>query len=144
MARPIKWRKVCCMPEFNRFGPIMHNRDNKDIVVMTVDEYETIRLMDHEGMTQEECSSAMGVARTTVQSIYGIARKKIAEALVFGLELHIRGGEVRLSEEEGRNCSCRRMDKDCRGRKGEGLRRRFLEGDLENDRNIQREKNSKE
>ncbi len=36
--------------------------------------------MDKEGMTQEECSNRMGVARTTVTSIYDSARKKIAES----------------------------------------------------------------
>ena len=38
--------------------------------------------MDKEGMTQEECSNRMGVARTTVTSIYDSARKKIAEAFI--------------------------------------------------------------
>jgi len=126
MPRPRIGRKVCCMPEFNRFGPMSQSEEVKDVVEMTVDEYETIRLMDHEGMNQEECASAMGVARTTVQSIYVTARKKIAEALVFGLELHIKGGEIRLSEEAARSCSCRREDGDCQGT-GRGKNRALKE-----------------
>lgn len=98
MPRPIKWRKVCCLPESNRFGPFDLNMDEKNRIVMTVDEYEAIRLIDLEGFTQEECAKQMNVARTTVQGIYVEARKKIAESLVNGRMLLIKGGEYRLCE----------------------------------------------
>lgn len=104
MARPIKWRKVCCLPESNRFGPLDSNLDDKNYVIMTVDEYETIRLIDLEGFTQEECAQRMNVARTTVQGIYVEARKKVAESLVHGKVLMIEGGEYRLCEGKGNGC----------------------------------------
>ncbi|NMA67502.1 MAG: DUF134 domain-containing protein [Clostridiaceae bacterium] len=104
MARPRKWRKVCCLPERNRFGPLDGNIDQKSYIRMTVDEYETIRLIDLEGFTQEECSKQMNVARTTVQSIYAEARKKLAESLVNGKVLLIEGGEYRLCEGLGNGC----------------------------------------
>ncbi|MFH5834958.1 DUF134 domain-containing protein [Proteiniclasticum sp. C24MP] len=129
MPRPVKWRKVCCMPEYNRFGPKGVRNPDADIIEMTVDEYETIRLMDQEGMTQEECASAMGVARTTVQSIYVSARRKIAQVLVFGLDLHIQGGEIRLSDDENRMCSCRRDSDDCVGGRRKGVQREKMEND---------------
>jgi predicted Fe-Mo cluster-binding NifX family protein len=65
---------------------------------MSLDEFETIRLIDKEGMTQEEASVKMGVARTTVTSIYESARKKIADSLVDGKRLQISGGAYRLKE----------------------------------------------
>jgi predicted DNA-binding protein (UPF0251 family) len=46
MARPMKWRKVCCLPENNKFGPLDSPVDTKNHVIMTVDEYEAIRLTD--------------------------------------------------------------------------------------------------
>ena len=63
---------------------------------MTLDEYETIRLIDLLGRTQEDCAKQMGVARTTVQSVYNAARKKVAESLVNGVRLTIEGGDYIL------------------------------------------------
>jgi len=104
MARPMKWRKVCCLPERNKFGPLDLPADANNYINMTVDEYETIRLIDLEGFTQEECSKQMNVARTTVQGIYIEARKKIAESLVNGKVLLIGGGEYRLCDGLGNGC----------------------------------------
>ena len=104
MARPMKWRKVCCLPESNRFGPLDSPADVENHVIMTVDEYETIRLIDLEGFTQEECAGQMNVARSTVQGIYIEARKKLAESLVNGKVLLIEGGEYRLCEGLGNGC----------------------------------------
>ncbi len=59
---------------------------------MTVDEFEAVRLLDREGLTQEECAARMRIARTTVTSIYDSARKKMADALVYGKRLVISGG----------------------------------------------------
>jgi predicted DNA-binding protein (UPF0251 family) len=67
--------------------------------VMTVDEYETIRLIDYEGMTQEECAISMNVARTTVQRIYNDARKKISAIFVDGDLIRIEGGDYKLFTE---------------------------------------------
>ncbi|MFA5449770.1 MAG: DUF134 domain-containing protein [Clostridia bacterium] len=103
MARPKKWRKVCSLPKTNRFGPL-NGADSGRLVVMSIDEYETIRLIDVEAMTQEECSVRMNVARTTVQGIYDQARKKIADSLVNGKMLIIEGGEYQLCDGLGGHC----------------------------------------
>ena len=89
MPRPRKCRRVCSMPKYNEFTPTQAGGAGKE-VVLTVDEYETIRLIDKENFSQEECSAYMNVARTTVQLIYAEARKKIAEALVNGSTLVIK------------------------------------------------------
>lgn len=111
MPRPRKWRKVCCLPENNRFGPLDSPVNTENLVNMKVDEYETIRLIDLEGFTQEECANQMNIARTTVQGIYNEARKKVAQSLVNGKVLIIEGGDYRLCDGLENACgskSCRR------------------------------------
>lgn len=105
MPRPRKWRKVCCLPGNNRFGPL-DNQMNQGHVIMTVEEYETIRLIDLEGYTQEECSGQMNIARTTVQGIYNDARKKLADSLVNGKVLKIQGGTYKLCDGLEESCRC--------------------------------------
>lgn len=106
MPRPRKWRKVCCLPESNRFGPLNTLVNQEHYVIMTVDEYETIRLIDLEGYTQEECADQMNIARTTVQRIYNDARKKLAESLVNGKVLRIEGGDYKLCDGLEKSCGC--------------------------------------
>ena len=110
MPRPVKCRKVCSLPDKNSFGPIGSIADKKTNVSMTVEEYETIRLIDLEGLTQAECALQMNVARTTVQGIYIEARRKLAECVVNSKTLMIEGGEYRL---------CTGVDIGC----GKGCRR---------------------
>jgi predicted DNA-binding protein (UPF0251 family) len=111
MARPRKWRKVCCLPESDRFGPLNAPINQEHFVTMTIDEYETIRLIDLEEFTQELCASQMNIARTTVQGMYNDARKKLAESLVNGKVLRIEGGDYKLCDglEKSNGCGgCRR------------------------------------
>ncbi|WP_099466759.1 DUF134 domain-containing protein [Konateibacter massiliensis] len=115
MPRPRKWRRVCSMPRCTNFSP--ENSQNSDIVRMTIDEYETIRLIDLEGLTQEQCATQMDVARTTAQAIYANARKKLAECIVNGLSLVIEGGEYHVCEHQdgccGQGCRHRRCNRQC-------------------------------
>lgn len=104
MARPVKRRQVCRLPGNNRFGPMNRRGRKPQTVVMSVDEYEAIRLIDWEGFTQEECAEQMQVARTTVQGIYVEARKKLSDVLVNNKELLIEGGEYTLCEDPEKGC----------------------------------------
>lgn len=104
MPRPKKCRKVCRLPKNNLFVPACSTND--EIVFMSVEEYETIRLIDKEGFSQEECSSYMKIARTTAQQIYLTARKKIAHALVEGTSIKIEGGDYALCEGKEMHCAC--------------------------------------
>lgn len=105
MARPSKKRRICALPQTQGLIP-RKDKDSKDvpIITMTVDEYETIRLIDLRSFTQEECAASMEVARTTVQSIYDNARHKLAQCLCNGWELEIEGGNYFLCE--GRDGGC--------------------------------------
>lgn len=122
MPRPIKRRKVCMLPDQNRFGPLGPSDIAGDAIIMTIDEYETIRLIDLEGFTQEEAAQQMAVARTTVQGIYAEARHKLAQTLVNSCALILEGGEYELCDELVQNCGpgCRRHARGAGHRPGQG------------------------
>jgi len=120
MPRPMKCRKVCCLPKNDGFVPIRRCEDKDETVFITVDEYETIRLIDNEGFLQEECGEYMKVARTTVQQIYTNARKKIAHALVNGLAIKIEGGDYRLCDGKEQFCDCGGCPRHRKSRENKG------------------------
>lgn len=103
MSRPTKCRRVCHFPENQGFVPVQ-DFEGKDPVILNVDEYEAIRLMDKEGLTQEQCSEFMQIGRTTVQRIYDNARKKLATALVEGAPIQIKEGDFRLCNGQDQTC----------------------------------------
>ena len=94
MGRPFKRRRICALPINTCFLP--ESVKDAPAVKISLEEYESIRLLDYEGMTQEEAARQMGVARTTVQSLYLTARKRIAGCLVEGRSLMIEGGNFEL------------------------------------------------
>ena len=99
MSRRIKSRRVCKLPAVKEFVPVTAGEE-KLPVILTVDEYEAVRLIDKDGFSQEACSMYMQVARTTVQRIYSSARKKMADSLVEGRPLRIEGGDFWLCGED--------------------------------------------
>lgn len=107
MPRPCKRRRICALPRCVRFGPAEAANDQA-VIVMSLDEFETIRLIDSEGLTQEQCAAQMEIARTTVQAIYTSARAKLAECLVRGRELQITGGDYVLCDGNSGSCRCGR------------------------------------
>lgn len=93
MARPTKGKVIGRLPGCCRFYP----ETGRELTLnMSVEEYETIRLIDYLGLTQEECAREMAVARSSVQLLYQDARRKLARFLVDGLALSIQGGNYTL------------------------------------------------
>jgi predicted DNA-binding protein (UPF0251 family) len=66
-------------------------------IVLTVDEFEAIRLADLRGLYHEDAAKKMGISRQTFGRIIGTARKKVAEALVKGKSLKIQGGDFKMT-----------------------------------------------
>jgi predicted DNA-binding protein (UPF0251 family) len=79
-----------------------------DEVVMSLDEFEAMRLADLEGLYQEQAAARMNVSRPTFGRIIDSARRKVAEALVHGKALRIEGGPVQLEGRPG----CRVSDEE--------------------------------
>ena len=108
MARPCRWRRICTEPEFDRFVP--EGIPSPEIITLTVDEYEAVRLIDLMKCTHEQCAAQMDISRTTATEIYESARTKIAASLIGGKTLVIAGGRYRLCDGTGPLCChrCRR------------------------------------
>lgn len=63
-----------------------------DTVIITLEELEAIRLVDYEGMNQEEAAAQMGVSRKTLWNDLKRGRKNVANALIHGRAIRIEGG----------------------------------------------------
>ena len=106
MPRPCCWRLVAGRPAAAIFKPIGIPMRDLEEVVMTLDEFEAIRLADLEGLYQEQAADQMEISRPTFSRIADSARRKVADALVHGKALRIDGGPVRRGEHR----CCRRHD----------------------------------
>ena len=94
MPRPFKNRCINAQPISVVYKPAGIPARELEWITLHLDEFETIRLLDHQGMDQEQAANQMGVSRPTVTRIYASARKKIADALVLGQAVCIEGGPV--------------------------------------------------
>ena len=111
MPRPRKCRRVGLVPANPCFYPQMGNPDE---VVLNVEEIEAIRLSDLLGMDQDAAAESMDVSRGTFQRIINEARRKLADALINGKTIRIKGGNYCLIEQ--RPC-CKEQGRICRGRR---------------------------
>jgi predicted DNA-binding protein (UPF0251 family) len=96
MARPRNCRRVGSVPQSNYFKPRGIPLSLLDEVILTVDEFEAIRLADLESLYQEQAAKRMNVSRPTFGRIVESAHKKVADALVKGKALKIEGGEFEM------------------------------------------------
>ena len=65
--------------------------------ILAVDEFESVRLKDLEGLNQEECARKMNISQPTFHRLVLAARKKIADALVNGKAIKIEGGVFEMA-----------------------------------------------
>lgn len=104
MARPRRSRRVCSEPAYGSFFP--DGIPYAGEVMLTLDEYEAVRLIDLEKLTHARCAVQMDISRTTVTEIYESARSKLADAIVNGKVLLIAGGDYRLCDGSARVSGC--------------------------------------
>lgn len=110
MARPKYCRCIAGIPDKSYFKPKGIPSSLLDEVVLTLDEFEAVRLADYKGLYQEEAASLMGVSRQTFGRIVSSARSKIADVLINGKALKIEGGEVSLQKIRQLKCGkCRKI-----------------------------------
>jgi predicted DNA-binding protein (UPF0251 family) len=96
-GRPKKKRILRCEPEITQFSPRgrVGRPDHKEL---KFEEFEAIRLADHMGLEQAEASAFMGISQQTFSRVLKAARKSLAEALVKGKIIQVKGGDFRVEK----------------------------------------------
>jgi predicted DNA-binding protein (UPF0251 family) len=105
MPRPFCCRRVHGEPPRTFFKPRGVPLAALEVVTMTVDEYEAVRLADLDGLYQVDAAKRMDVSRQTFGRIIESAHRKIAQALVRGEGLEIKGGEIEMINQRKFQCS---------------------------------------
>ena len=96
--RPKKIRWVKCLPGERCFRPKRKTVIVREGVAVTIDEFESIRLADLEGLTHAQAANRMKVSRPTFTRILSSAHLKIADGLVNIKAIKIEGGCCRVSK----------------------------------------------
>jgi predicted DNA-binding protein (UPF0251 family) len=96
MVRPTKCRFVDAPPGVDYFKPRGIPLREIEEVEITIEEFEAIRLKNHEGLEQVEVAKKMGISQPTLNRLLKSAHKKIAQALVKGCAIKIHGGNYSL------------------------------------------------
>lgn len=103
MGRRRKCRFVADVPEVTVFKPQGVPMSQLYGVVIALDGFEALRLVDAEGLSQEEAAERMRVSRPTLCRILGEARGQVARALSRGWAIRIEV-DVLHAATEGREC----------------------------------------
>ena len=90
MPRPKRPRCIAARPRIRGFQP--RGAEETGEIILSLEEFEAVRLIDHEGLDQSGVAEIMGVSRQTVGRILKTARFKIAESLVTAKRLTVQGG----------------------------------------------------
>ncbi len=98
MSRPLKYRYIKGHPPSDYFKPRGIPLASLEVSVLTLDEFEAVRLANHEGLYQEQAAEKMGISRQTFGNILESARRKIADALVNSKAIRIEGGVYRTAQ----------------------------------------------
>ncbi len=98
MPRPKRCRRIAALPSCTLFKPAGVPGRSLPELVLTVDEFEALRLADHEGLYQDQAAKRMQISRQTFGRIVESARKKVTKVLVECMALRIEGGEVKMAE----------------------------------------------
>jgi len=104
MPRPKCCRRIGSLPDVNYYKPRGVSCSLLEEVNISLDEFESIRLADFEGLYQDAAAVRMNISRQTFGRIIVSAHRKIADALLHGRALKIEGGSVEMNERKANRC----------------------------------------
>jgi uncharacterized protein len=109
MPRPVRSRKIGMPPRMMGYRPYGMERCRNGSVNLKYEEFESIRLIDYQMLSQENASKQMNVSRPTFTRIYNRALKTIAKAFAEGKCIEIEGGNYSTENEWFRCRQCRKI-----------------------------------
>lgn len=114
-GRPSKCRLIDSPPEYSGFKPRGVRSSSIDKIVLSIDEFEAIRLADYRQLSHEDSASSMNISRPVFTRLLEGARLKVSQALVDGKELVIEGGNItyRRKHRHCRMCCQDDKNEDC-------------------------------
>lgn len=89
MPRPRLCRKIKFNPNVTYFKPQGVPMRNLEIVELTLEEAEALRLKNIENLEQTECAKKMNTSQSTFQRILSSAYKKTSQAIIEGKAIRI-------------------------------------------------------
>lgn len=92
-------RWISFLPPIRLYQPYGVPISDERTVFVTIEEFEAMRLVDYEGMLQEDAAIQMGVSRRTLWNDLKSGRKKVLHALIHGYAIRIEGGDYMLKTE---------------------------------------------
>ena len=96
--RPKKTRWVACEPGARCFRPNCRTLEELEGIVLTLDEYEALRLAHLEGYAQGKIAKQMKINQSTISRILNSAHHKVTDALVNIKAIRIEIGCCRIIE----------------------------------------------
>ena len=118
MVRPRRLRRISLKPDVTYFKPAGIGLSELDESILTMGEFEAIRLKDLNGLDQEKAAKKMNISQPTFHRLILSARKKIADAIVNGKAIKIKGGNFEFTKPVRKH---RRFKENCPRK---GFRRR--------------------
>jgi predicted DNA-binding protein (UPF0251 family) len=101
MPRRKRHRLVTKEPPVSVYKPAGIPVRELEEILISIDEYEALRLADFEGLSQRDASTAMHISQPTFNRVLSSARHKVASGLVQGFVLRIEGGRYMLADGTG-------------------------------------------
>ena len=99
MPRPFRTRRVRFQPGITHFKPAGVRLSAMNEVVLTMGEFEAVRLKDFENLDQTAAAKKMNISQPTFARLIDTARKKVADAIVNGKAIRIEGGNYKMVQQ---------------------------------------------
>lgn len=119
--RPKKLRHIRFDPRVTYFKPRGVRMAQLSEVNLNREELEAIKLCDLEGLGQIESAKKLQISQSTFFRILRSARKKIAQALINGEAIRVKGGKFIMNKRKFRCEDCKNEWEEERGTGKRGM-----------------------